>query len=481
MRHLIFIVLIFQCTNSVFSQNSAIINIDIANSNKDSLSISISDNFYDISATYDIKSKINKKGHCQFIIKIDQPVYAMLHAGYNFGMFISPNDSITISYSDNDFINTAKVTGNRVFHYSYLIDYLKTFNESLGMWYDEGFSDIFIMSANDFKNHRKEKLTNDISFRDKYLSNATVSEEFKTFINSEIYYSYYNSILSYASFRKFFKNINDQIEPNFYNEINDSLFCYDKNLLSPMYKEALNSYIFQNLALKSKSTDSISLSGYYMAEKHLKNLTKQYLKGSIIYNKLKENRKSTINDSLIGLFKNEYPSISLTNFNDKRNKLQSEFTFVQDSIISSEVIFKSKETILIDTIERKIKFNDLLNSNKGFVIYIDFWRSTCGPCKLEMPYSADLIKRMEGKKVKFIYISTDDNSARWINAIHNWKIGEQNFRLMDSFDSELCKNLKVNSIPRYILIDKYGQLAYSFALRPSDSEITNQIEELINK
>ena len=61
----------------------------------------------------------------------------------------------------------------------------------------------------------------------------------------------------------------------------------------------------------------------------------------------------------------------------------------------------------------------VLSPYKGNVLFLDFWSYGCGPCRAGMLEQRELVERMKGKPVKFIYIASteyDDveHSTQWL-------------------------------------------------------------------
>lgn len=127
----------------------------------------------------------------------------------------------------------------------------------------------------------------------------------------------------------------------------------------------------------------------------------------------------------------------------------------------------------------EMSFQDILDKYKGKVVYIDFWASWCGPCKKQMPYSAKIKKQLDGKDVVFLYISSDRNENAWRNAVAAMNIKGENYRTSAKVWNEYNDLFDVKYIPRYVLIDKNGQVINDNAKRPSDPAIITDIESLL--
>lgn len=155
-----------------------------------------------------------------------------------------------------------------------------------------------------------------------------------------------------------------------------------------------------------------------------------------------------------------------------------------DSVRNAGKVFafdaELKKNPLIDLDDKYTTWGQILEENKGKVLYIDFWASWCKPCIREFPYSKKVSSQLAGKDVVFLTISIDADLDAWKTAAGKYGlegIGYQNYQLRD--DSELARFLKVPSVPRYVLIDKAGKVVAMDAKRPSDSKLLPEILKLL--
>ena len=113
----------------------------------------------------------------------------------------------------------------------------------------------------------------------------------------------------------------------------------------------------------------------------------------------------------------------------------------------------------------------IIEQNKGKVIYVDFWASWCAPCRAEMPYSQSLQKRLSGQDIVFLFLSTDTDGHAWRNAVkEESETMSDTYRILDG-DTPFIKELRLNTIPRYIIFDPNGRLVDVDAKRPSSKDI----------
>lgn len=119
-----------------------------------------------------------------------------------------------------------------------------------------------------------------------------------------------------------------------------------------------------------------------------------------------------------------------------------------------------------------VKLSDL----KGQLVYIDIWATWCGPCIAEHPNWDKLKEEYKEKPVAFLTVSIDDTREPWEKMVKNKKMEGLQWFASNAWQSELTQYFMVNSIPRFILLDKEGKIIDPSAERPS-----GKIREVLDK
>lgn len=132
---------------------------------------------------------------------------------------------------------------------------------------------------------------------------------------------------------------------------------------------------------------------------------------------------------------------------------------------------------LTDLEGKKVSLSDF----KGKVVYIDFWASWCGPCRAMMPASKQMhaqLSEKEKKQIVFLYISIDADENAWRKGIKDMQIEGVNVISPGNWKSDACSYFQINSIPRYMIMNKNGDIVEFNAKRPIDPSLLEDLRKL---
>lgn len=121
---------------------------------------------------------------------------------------------------------------------------------------------------------------------------------------------------------------------------------------------------------------------------------------------------------------------------------------------------------------------------RGKYLFIDFWGTHCGACKVEMPDRKKLEEYFKEAPIRFLSVCFGVAKER-----ESWK--EMSLKLplpADYVFSDRAKNIgekdwganyEIPTIPRYMLFDPQGKLVMWDGRRPSDPLLRKQLEEIL--
>src|SRR5262245_40018083 len=97
-----------------------------------------------------------------------------------------------------------------------------------------------------------------------------------------------------------------------------------------------------------------------------------------------------------------------------------------------------------------------LSDFKGKVVVLDFWATWCGPCKMEIPHFAELLKRHGEKGFVIVGVAMDEPGAEVVKPFVAKNQIKYHVLLGDGYTAN--KYGGVNALPTTFLIDRKGKI-----------------------
>ena len=248
-------------------------------------------------------------------------------------------------------------------------------------------------------------------------------------------------------------------------------------------QDSINGYIRQNS--NNISSSFISLVSTYNQSKWIKNVKTAndvfLMYDSCEYNYSGKLRDRVLLDWLYNIkikSREKLESYTMRYLNTVTDSNFKQFV-IENYISKSELNNKND---ILDISGQSRTLDKVIQQNKGQVIYLDFWASWCNPCRQEMKETKEIIGyRKNGNKIVYILISIDELFSNWKEACKVELLSnlDNNYLLKDFNTSKLKYKYNLETIPRYILINKKGEIVDSDAPRPSDPKLKILLDKLI--
>ncbi|TAN14299.1 MAG: TlpA family protein disulfide reductase [Chitinophagaceae bacterium] len=243
---------------------------------------------------------------------------------------------------------------------------------------------------------------------------------------------------------------------------NDSaISCFEYRMAAFDYNKFLSEYYFKDLSINHQ---------FETAQKNFTGRTRDF----ILYKIMKNNMRK---------FLPSY-SIFLRMFNSKC--LSNDYKYHLDSLYNIFSIASTPDSVNKATFltrgSKKVTLYNIISNNKGKVILIDFWATWCAPCKYQFPYLKKIRDSYSKNDLTVIDISFDLRTEIWRKFLDNdASLAGIQYYSVDGFKNSLAKIIGLKSIPRFMLINKKGDIVNTDAPRPSDPQLFRMINRLVSQ
>ena len=317
-----------------------------------------------------------------------------------------------------------------------------------------------IAQKEDFLNRErvyKSAYNNSINFLDAFSRERKISEQFYNFAKRYLYYKYLMFLFN-PSFYSKTHDLRDLFSQYKFN------FQKDENIIVPTYNMA--AYNYSLLLLEQKDTKITFEEHFNVIKKYFQFNTQKFLLYRTLINNIDKEASKPEYKKSVAFFLEKYSTDTLCKiFTKNFDYLNNNPSFLQNTEYQNENLLNPDGKFL--------SWKEMLRLYNGKIIYIDFWATWCGPCIGEFPYSEKLKTQFRSQDIVFVYISSDVEKSKWLDALNEFGINSygENY-LLTVPDNSLIKNaFLINSIPRYMIFDKNGKLVDKDALRPSNSKL----------
>lgn len=431
-------------------------------------------------------TNIDENGHFLFNIPLNNPTNVYLkYLDGKIEPYIVPNDTLVIQCK----ISTvgSKIDINAISYDKKHNDFQIKFRKH-NRWFTKQIRHFIKnrpnpLSTEHFKNYCFDFIAS---------TTTKINERIEDKESDSIIYKYLKYSTIYYSYKDIVRSGKDLKDPKekelFFSFLTDSIIFNNNALITSSYRNFLNNYsqlvedqIPTTVNTFGDSDDQIKKKLVSQTTKNLTNLRTgfwtDYLLASYINSSILHKEEEISASSMP-----YYVELIKTNIHDNytREFLLSKMKEMQSSINERNKIEIAPNSKLQDhALSPSNLYSKILKENKGKVIYLDFWGTWCAPCIQQMPYSNRLHAKLAHKNVAFVYLACKSNTGAAENIIKKEQLNGQNY-ILNQEDYEYFEKLfKINGLPRYVLIDKYGKIYSKNATRPQSEKTLEIINQLL--
>ena len=139
---------------------------------------------------------------------------------------------------------------------------------------------------------------------------------------------------------------------------------------------------------------------------------------------------------------------------------------------------KSQAQKLTDLDGKEVQFKEVLEKYKGKTIVMEVWASWCGDCVGAMPKVKEL--QANNTDVVYLFISMDKTFDKWKAGIAKHDLKGEHYWVNDpeGMKGAFGKSIDLDWIPRYIIINKKGEIELYRAIETEFDKINATLKTL---
>ncbi len=409
-----------------------------------------------------LESAIDQNGNFKVEMDIDKPVSINVMNGESWlftNKFIGPGDSLSIEF-DKDQLNVNGkgengISGMFEFQYQFVNPRIAEMQGTL-----KTRTDI------EFAKYWSDWVDSGLAFYNRYYKAHPASIAYIRAAEKAVKYE---AAVNMVQFGWRGKNANDSIFSNpAYRRYLDRFAFNDTNAL------IVDHYIFMLQEIPKYFVEPMGFkkpigAGYYEKVRLQDSVARVYFSGPVfdlaLYTILYHEVQNVIRNKGNGIFDTTYAKTERLvhelggGFNDKKY-----LSRIKEKLAATKEADRSaNDFTATDLNGKEVKLSDF----RGKVVYVDFWATNCAPCVAEIPYMKKLQEAYKGKDIVFLMVSFDKSKELLGKFIQQREFTGLHVMLPRGFASDAALKYHISGIPRYLIVDRKGNLVSGDAPRPS--------------
>jgi thiol-disulfide isomerase/thioredoxin len=123
----------------------------------------------------------------------------------------------------------------------------------------------------------------------------------------------------------------------------------------------------------------------------------------------------------------------------------------------------------------EVTFESILEKYKGKTIVLECWASWCGDCVKAMPKIKEL--QANNPYVVYVFLSCDKTADKWKVGIEKHELKGDHYLIKDGQKGSFGKSIDLDWIPRYIIVNKKGEISLYRAIETDFDLIQKTLKE----
>jgi len=314
--------------------------------------------------------------------------------------------------------------------------------------------------------YHKEK-----AFTDQYISDHKLSTTFISWATNHLKYDCANTLMRYAWLHFGVKDIKARTfyaDTSYFNFFNQFPPNVPEAMISSNFKSYLHEYsTYLKSSLGERSEFKALFSLFKSQPPFLRDLLACHEAYAWIESKNFDTFAYFKDDFLSAESNPQYRAFILSEY-------QKGIEFRENAKVPHDALINKVPQTEADSL-----FNKIMAKYPNKVVYIDFWGTWCGPCRAEMPNAVALHQKLMGKDVVFVYLGVQSDEKTWKSQIAEMNISGEHYLLKNNEYSALSAKFKISTIPRYVLVNRKGNVFDDNAKRPGDQRLKLEIDALL--
>ena len=149
-------------------------------------------------------------------------------------------------------------------------------------------------------------------------------------------------------------------------------------------------------------------------------------------------------------------------------------TQAQDKTSFGQEALNAKMTTLEG---EQLTFKEILAKYKGKTVLIDVWASWCPDCIKGMPKVHELQKQFP--EAVYLFLSYDRVDDKWKQGIEKYNVNVEHYHVGTNMkEGAFAKDINLDWIPRYMVVDKNGKIAMFKTIEADDEKLIATLKKL---